>query len=69
MTKGYRIKVGKNNYMLFKKEEDYDTLFYLERVFFYFFRHDKEDKKIRLVFRLSLIEKYIESLSEIEMRI
>ena len=73
MTSGYRIKVGKNSYILFKKEEDYLNLIYLERVFFDFFKnllfiHD-EDKKFRLFFRLSLIEKYIESLSEIKIRI
>ena len=59
MTSGYRIKVGKNSYILFKKEEDYANLIYLERVFFDFFKnllfmHD-EDKKIRLFFRLTNI--------------
>ena len=34
LCKGFKIKVDKNSYMLFKKEEDYDILFYLERVFF-----------------------------------
>ena len=33
LSKGFKIKVDKNSYMLFKKE-DYDILFYLERVFF-----------------------------------
>ena len=73
MTSGYRIKVGKNSYILFKKEEDYVNLIYLERVFFDLFKNllfmNDEDKKIRLFFRLSLIEKYIESLSEIKIKI
>ena len=34
LSKGFKIKVDKNSYMLFKKEEDYHILFYLERVFF-----------------------------------
>ena len=33
MTSGYRIKVGKNSYILLKKEEEYLNLVYLERVF------------------------------------
>ena len=34
LSKGFKIKIDKNNYMLFKKEEDYNILFYLERIFF-----------------------------------
>ena len=72
MSKGYRIKVEKNRYILFKKE-DYVNLINIERVFFdlfknLLFKHD-EDKNIRLFFRLLLIEKYIKSLSEIKIRI
>ena len=33
MSNGYRIKVGKNIYILFKKEEDYVNLIHIERVF------------------------------------
>ena len=73
MSKGYTIKVEKNSYILFKKEEDYVKLINIERVFFdliknLLFRYD-EDRNIRLFFRLLLIEKYIESLSEIKIRI
>ena len=58
---------------MFKKEEDYVNLIYLERVFFdlinnIIFKND-EHKKIRLFFRLSLIENYIKSLSEIKIKI
>ena len=69
MTKGYRIKVGKNSYILFKKEEDYLYLFFLEKVYFDFYNNlfFKQDEKIRSFFRLSLIQKYIESLSQIEI--
>ena len=68
MTKGYRIKVGKNSYILFKKE-DYLNLFFLEKVYFDFYNNlfFKRDEKIRSFFRLSLIQKYIESLSQIEI--
>ena len=72
MSNGYRIKVGKNSYILFKKEEDYVNLIHIERVFFYLFKNllfKHEDINIRLFFRLLLIEKYIESLSEIKFRI
>ena len=34
--KGYRIKVGENGYILFKKEEDYLSLFCLDKAFFDF---------------------------------
>ena len=34
LSKDFKIKLDKNNYMLFKKEEDYNILFYLERIFF-----------------------------------
>ena len=68
-TKGYRIKVDKNSYILFKKEEDYLTLFFLEKVYFDFCNNffSKQDEVIRLFFRITLIEKYIKSLSEIEI--
>ena len=33
MSNGYRIKVGKNSYILFKKEEDYLNLIHIERAF------------------------------------
>ena len=72
ISNGYRIKVGKNSYILFKKE-DYMNLIYLERVFFDLFKNlifnYDEDRKIRLFFRLTLIEKYIESLFRIKIRI
>ena len=61
ITRGIRIKVGKNSYILFKKE-DYMKMIYLERVYFDFFKKllnkdvKDEDKIIRLFFRLSLIK-------------
>ena len=72
MSNDYRIKVGKYSYIMFKKE-DFVNLIHIEIVFFdlfknLLFKHD-EDKNIRLFFRLSLIEKYIESLYEIKIRI
>ena len=58
LSKGFKIKVDKNSYMLLKKEEDYDILFYLERVFFYLYKNllFNDDEIIRVFFRLSLIK-------------
>ena len=67
---GYRIKVGENGYILFKKEEDYLNLFCLEKAFFDFYNNLFLDKEgIRLFFRLTLIEKYIESLTKNKSKI
>ena len=68
-SKGYRIKVDENSYMLFKKEEDYLKLFFLEKFYVDFYKnlYSKQDERIRLFFRISLIQKYIESLSQIEI--
>ena len=70
LSKGFKIKVGKNIYMLFKKEEDYDILFYLERVFFDLYKNLLyNDEIIRVIFRLSLIKLFLEKLSRIEFKI
>ena len=56
--------------MLFKKEEDYDILFYLERVFFDLYKNLLyNDEIIRVIFRLSLIKIFLEKLSRIEFKI
>ena len=68
--KGYRIKLGGNGYILFEKEEDYLNLFCLEKVFFDFYNNLFLEKEgIRLFFRLTMIEKYIKSLSEFKIKI
>ena len=69
LSKGFKIKVGKNNYMLFKKDEDYGTLFYLERVFFDLYKKLFNDEIIGVKFRLSLIKIFLEKLSRIEFKI
>ena len=71
VTKGYRMKVGKNSYILFEKEEDYLNMFYLEKVLFDFYSNVifKKDNEVGLLFRLSLIEKYIKSLPEFKIKI
>ena len=71
LSKGFRIKVDKNSYMLFKKEEDYDILFYLERVFFNLYKNlsFNDDEIIRVFFRLSLIKILLEKLSRIKFKI
>ena len=74
LSKGYKIKVDKNSYILFKKEEDYEILVYLEREFFDLFKNllfndddDDDDKEIRVFFPLSLIKKYVKKLPEIKI--
>ena len=71
LSKGFKIKVGKNSYMLFKKEEDYDILFYLERVFFDLYKNllFNDDEIIRVFFRLSLTKIFLEKLSKIKFKI
>ena len=71
LSKGYKIKVDKNSYILFKKEEDYEILFYLERVFFDLFKKllFNDDEIIRVFFRLSLVKIYLEKLPEIKIKI
>ena len=73
LSKDFKIKLDKNNYMLFKKEEDYNILFYLQRIFFdlnknLLYNYD-EKEKIKVFFRLSLIRIILENLFEIEFKI
>ena len=69
LSKGFKIKVDKNSYMLFKKE-DYDILFYLERVFFDLYKNLLfNDEIIRVFFRLSLTKILLEKLSRIKIKI
>ena len=71
-SKGYKIKVDKNSYLLFEKE-DYVTLINLERVFFDLFKNvlfiNNEHKNVRVFFRMTLIENYVENLPEIKFKI
>ena len=57
--------------MLFKKEEDYNILFYLERIFFDLNKNllYNYDEKIKVFFRLSLMRIILENLFEIEFKI
>ena len=72
LSEGYKIKVDKKSYSLFEKEEHYEILIYLERVFFDLFKNlmfiNDEHKKIRVFFRITLIEKYIKKLPEIKIK-
>ena len=55
---------------MFKKEEDYEILIYLERAFFDLFKNllfKDEDKAIRVFFRMTLIENYFKKLPEIKI--
>ena len=71
LSKGFKIKVDKNSYMSFKTEEDYDILFYLERVFFDLYKNllFNDDEIIRVFFRLSLIKILLEKLTRIKFKI
>ena len=71
LSKGYKIKVDKKSYLLFEKEKDYLILIYLERIFFDLFQNisfTKEDKEIRVFFRMILMEKYLKNLHEIKLK-
>ena len=63
--KGYRIEVAENSYILFENEQDYLNFIYLEKVVFDFINnllYNKDlDKKLRIYFRLTLINNYLES--------
>ena len=68
LHKGYIIKVDEKSYLLFEKEEHYLILVYLERIFFDLFKNitfEKEEKEIRVFFRMTLIQKCLENLQEI----
>ena len=54
--------------MLFEKEEHYHVLVYLERVFFDLIKNIKnygEEREIRILFRMTLLQKCLENLKEI----
>ena len=70
LSKGFKIKVDKNSYMLFKKEDN-NILFYLERIFFDLYKNllFNYDEIIRVFFRLSLIKIFLEKLSKIKFKI
>ena len=68
LNKGYKIEVDEKSYLLFEKEEDYLILVYLERIFFDLFKNisfAKEEKEIRVFFRMTMIQKCLENLQEI----
>ena len=73
LSKYFKIKLDKNNYMLFKKEGDYTILFYLDRIFFdlnknLLYNYD-EKEEIKVFFRLSIIRIILENLFKIEFKI
>ena len=72
IVKSFKIKVDKNSYLLLEKEEDYLILKYLERIFFDLFRNisftNDEHKKIRVFFRMALIENYLKNLNGIKLK-
>ena len=68
LHKGYLIKVDEKSYLLSEKEEHYLVLVYFERIFFDLFKNikfEKEEKEIRVLFRMTLIQKCLENLQEI----
>ena len=59
--KGYRIKVGEDTYILFKNEEFYLQMLYLEKVYFDIHKQLFNNKEvIRLIFRLKTLKTYLE---------
>ena len=72
LSKSYKIKVDKKSYLFFEKEEHYEILIYLERVCFDLFKNilfvnNDEHKKIRVFFRMTLIENYVKKIPEIKI--
>ena len=69
ITKGYKVKVDKKSYLFFEKEEDYLNLFILEKVYNDLYNNlfSNRDCEIRSYFRMTLIEKFIESLPPIRI--
>ena len=58
--KGYRIKVGKDTFLLFKNEAFYLQMLYFEKVFFDFHKQLFNGKEaISLIFRLTTLRKYL----------
>ena len=72
LSKGYKIKVDKKSYLLFEKEEHYEILSHLKRVFLDLFKNNiflnDEHKKIRVFFRMTVIENYVKKLPEIKIK-
>ena len=58
--KGYRIKVGKDTFLLFKNEAFYLQMLYFEKVFIDFHKQLFNGKEaISLIFRLTTLRKYL----------
>ena len=66
------IKTDNKCYLLFEKEEYYEILFYLEKVILDLIKNNilsnlDEHGKIRVFFRMSVIENYVKKLPKIEI--
>ena len=69
LGKAYKIKIDNKCYLLFVKEEHYEMLSYLERVILDLIKNNilsnDENRKIRVFFRMSVIENYVKKLPKI----
>ena len=72
LGKAYKIKIDNKCYLLFEKEEHYEILSYLERVILDLIKNNilsnDEHRKIRVFFRMSVIENYVKKLSKIKFK-
>ena len=72
LGKAYKIKIDNKCYLLFEKEEHYEILSYLERVILDLIKNNilsnDEHRKIRVFFRMSVIENYVKKLSKIKIK-
>ena len=72
LGKAYKIKIDNKFYLLFEKEEHYEILSYLERVFLDLIKNNilsnDEHRKIRVFFRMSVIENYVKKLPKIKIK-
>ena len=72
LVKAYKIKIDNKCYLLSEKEEHYEILSYLERVILDLIKNNilsnDEHTKIRVFFRMSVIENYVKKLPEIKIK-
>ena len=65
-SKGYKLKVNKNSYLVFKSKEYFKNIESLERSLFDLVKYcligEDEDKQNNILMRMLIIENYLETL-------
>ena len=72
-SKGYKLKVNKNSYLVFKSKEYFKNIENIERSLFdlvkYSLNGEDEDEQNYILMRMLKIEKYLETLPLTEIKI